>query len=375
MKATILQENLSKALSAVGRIVPSRGQLPVLANVLVEAEKEGVILTATNLEMGLRISAGGKVVQTGALTVPARNLAEYMASLPSGNVELSVETDKLEVKAGKAKATFAGIAASEFPVMPKFGERGEKNQLTSIKRKVVSQIAAQVAFAAAGEESRPVLTGIQLVREDKKITVTATDGFRLSRKTIGVEEEKGAERALILPAKTMIELSRMVGEGKKEEVRMEIIGESNQVIFEYDNVQLISRVLEGNFPDVDKIIPTEFTTEVTADREELVRGVKAVSIFARDNSNIIRFRVSEDKLGVEASAAQTGESTDEIEVVKKGEDMVIAFNYRYVLDYLNSEEGERVKIRMNGGLAPAVFVGEEEGKEADRIHLVMPVRI
>jgi len=167
MKATILQENLSKALNVIGRIVPSRGQLPILANVLLEAEKEGLWLTVTNLEIGLRVMVGGKVAQEGAITVPAKNLAEYVATL-FGNVTLEAETDKLVVVAEKAKATFAGIAASEFPVMPKFGLSGGKKNITSIKRKVIAQIASQVAFAAAGEESRPVLTGVQIKKTAQK---------------------------------------------------------------------------------------------------------------------------------------------------------------------------------------------------------------
>jgi len=156
---------------------------------------------------------------------------------------------------------------------------------------------------------------------------------------------------------------------------MEMVAENNQVIFEYDNTQLISRILEGNFPEVEKIIPTEFGTEVMVDKEDLIRGVKAVSIFARDNSNIVKLRISEDKLIIEAQAASSGESADEVEIKKKGDDVVIAFNYRYLLDYINSVEEERIKIKLNGSLSPGVFVEEVDGKEGDRIHLVMPVRI
>lgn len=374
MKVTILQENLNRGLSMVGRIVPSRGQLPILANVLMEGEKEGLWLTVTNLEIGLRVLVGGKVTEEGAITVPAKNLAEYTSSL-TGNVTLEGDTDKLLVIAGRSKATFSGIAASEFPVMPKYGASGSKKGISGIKRKVIVQTASQVAYAAAGEESRPVLTGVQLKKNGDKMWITATDGFRLSRKQVSIEEDKDFEKGLIMPARTLVELARIVGEGRKEEVAMEMVPENNQIIFEYDNTQLISRILEGNFPEVEKIIPSEFNTEVLVDKEELVRGVKAVSIFARDNSNIVRFRINEDKLTIEASASSSGEGADEIEVDKKGDDVVIAFNYRYVLDYINSVEEERIKIKLNGSLSPGVFVEEVEGKEGDRIHLIMPVRV
>jgi DNA polymerase-3 subunit beta len=374
MKTTVMQESFSKALGVVGRIVPSRGQLPILANVLLEAEKEGLWLTVTNLEIGLRIMVGGKVLSEGAITVPAKNLAEYISSL-SGNVSLESEAEKLIVISGKSKATFSGIAASEFPVIPKFSASGSKKSITSIKRKVVSQIASQVAFAAAGEESRPVLTGIQFKQNESKLWITATDGFRLSRKSLETEDSGVFGRGLIMPARTITELARIISDGRKEEVAMEMVTENNQVIFEYDNTQLISRILEGNFPDVDKIIPSEFNTEVLVDREELVRGVKAVSIFARDNNNIVKFKVSENKLLIEASASSSGESADEIEVDKKGDDVAIAFNYRYLLDYINSVEEDRIKIKLNGSLLPGVFVEEVGGKEGDRIYLVMPVRV
>lgn len=374
MKAIINQDELSKALSLIGRIVPTRGQLPILANVLIEAEKEGLWLTVTNLEIGMRIFVGGKVENEGKLTIPAKNLAEYVTSL-SGAVTLDGDVDKLIITAGKYKATFAGISASEFPVMPRFGLDEAKKAITGLKKKIISQIASEVAFAAAGEESRPVLTGVQLKRQGKKLWATATDGFRLSRKLVEVEEDATSDRTIILPARTIMELAKVVGDGKKEDIEMEMVPENNQVIFEYDNVQLISRILEGNFPDVDKIIPVDFLTEVMVDAAELVKGVKAVSIFARDNNNIIKLRIEDDKLNIEATASSTGESSDEIETDKKGEDVVIAFNYRYLMDYLNSVDEERIKIKLNGGLSPGVFVEEKEGKESNRIHLVMPVKI
>jgi DNA polymerase III subunit beta len=373
MKATILQGDLNKWLNVVGRVVPNRGQLPVLSNVLIEAGKEGVVLSATNLEIGLRVVAGGKVLKEGAITVPAKNFSEFVGSLPAGNVELESEGEKLKVGGGKLNATFAGIAAAEFPVISKPDETEGKKKGFAMKKNTLEEVATQVAYAAAGDESRPVLTGVMFEISGKKLKVTATDGFRLSRKTITTEAEiKGLEKGLILPARTIMEISRVVAEGKKEDVEVEIAGDSNQVIMGYEGIYLASRVLEGNFPDVEKIIPADGKTEIAVDKEDLVRAVKAVGIFARDSANVIKFKIEGETLVVEASSSQTGESRVEVEMEKKGEDGQIAFNYRYVQDFLNSVGGERVTFKMNDSLAPGVFGLE---KDDSLIHLIMPVRV
>ncbi len=373
MKAIILQGDLNKWLTVVGRIVPNRSQLPILSNVLIESGKEGVVLSATNLEIGIRAVAGGKAMENGAVTIPARSLGEFVGSLPSGNVSLETDGEKLKVEGGKLTATFTGISAAEFPVIskPDSDQTGKKG--FRLNKKTIEEIATQVAFAAAGDESRPVLTGVMFETDGKKLKVTATDGFRLSQKSLDIETElKGLEKGLILPARTIMEIARVVSEGKKEEVVMGMAEDSNQIIIGYDGIYLTSRVLEGNFPDVDKIIPTGGKTEIVIDREELTRAVKAVGIFARDSSNVIRFGIEGEVLKVEASSAQTGESRVDMETEKKGDDGQIAFNYRYVQDFLSSVSAERIKFRMNDSLSPGVFELEKDGS---LVHLIMPVRV
>jgi len=371
MKAIILQNDFNKYLSIVGRVVPTRGQLPILANVLVEADKGIVNLTATNLELGLRVTLGGKVIEPGAITIPAKSLAEFVGSLPSGNVELTSKEEKLTVVGGKLTAIFAGIAATEFPVMPKLAEIS-KGKSFKLKKKVIEEIALQVAYAAATDESRPVLTGVLLQPTDNGLIVTATDGFRLSRK--GLEELKIETdgKGLIVPARSILEMARVIGEGRKEEMVLGMLPESNQVIMEYDGTELLSRVLEGNFPDVEKIIPREKKCELKIDKEDFLRAVRAVGIFARESANVIKFRIEDETLKISASSSQIGESDVEVEVEKKGDDGQIAFNYRYVLDFLNSVTTERVTFEMTESLAPGVF-----GIEGDKslTHIIMPVRV
>lgn len=367
MKVNINKDDLDKGLGIVSRVVTGKGQLPVLGNVLLDAEKTGLSLAGTNLELGLRADVGGKVTEEGKITVPGRNLSEFVNSLISSSlVELETDGEKLKVKAGKFGATFAGIAATEFPIMPKMGAGTIK-----INRKIISEIAAQVAYAAAADESRPVLTGVRWSVVGDKLSVTATDGFRLARKSSVQKLASSVQLdGLILPARTILELARIESEG---EVEMQVVKENNQVIFKMGKVEVISRVLEGNYPEVDKIIPNEWKTRVILAKSELERAVKAAGIFARENNNIVKLSVASSQLSVKAVAKESGESEIEIEIEKmEGEEGEISFNYRYVMDYLASVDTENVILEMSGNLAPGVWKVEgEEGLTA----LIMPVRV
>src|SRR3989344_3707157 len=373
MKVNITKDDLDKGLGIVSRVVTGKGQLPVLGNVLLEAEKTGLSLAGTNLELGLRADVGGKVIEEGKITVPGRNLTEFVTSLlGSSPVELETDGEKLKIKAGKFGATFAGIAATEFPIMPSFAKASEGHGPIKLSKKIISEIARQVAYAAAADESRPVLTGVKWSVASNQLSVTATDGFRLAKKKIQDSKFKIQEEidGLILPARTILELARIED---SDEVEMQVVKENNQVIFKTGKVEVISRVLEGNYPEVDKIIPNEWKTRVVLNKEELERAVRAAGIFARENNNIIKFSVQKLAFSVQAAAKESGESEIEIELEKmEGEEGEISFNYRYVMDYLASVDKENVVLEMSGNLAPGVWKAEgEEGLTA----LIMPVRV
>lgn len=372
MKTTVLLGELTRGLSGVGRVVSARGNLPVLGNVLIEAGKEGVTLTATNLELGIRMAIGGKVAEEGAVTVPAKNLGEFTTSLAGETVSMESEGEKLTVKAGKFEGVFAGIAATEFPQMPRLGDKEIKTQKLKTGRKAIDEIAREVAYAAATDESRPVLTGIRFQTGEGNLTVVATDGFRLSRKTV----EGGALAGmgdLILPARTILETAKTASESEGAgELVMGVLKDNNQVIFGTGKTEMISRVLEGNFPDVEKIIPGEHKTKMIVDREDLMRAVRAAAVFARESNNIIKLTIGEGGLIIRAAASQTGESEIELEADCEGEESVMAFNYRYVMDFLNSVTDERVILKTSGSLAPGVWMPE---KREDLLHLIMPVRV
>lgn len=368
MKVTLSQQDLTHGLNQVTRALSSRVQLPVLSNVLINVDKKGVSFAATNLEIGIRCSYGGQVEEEGSITIPARPLAEYVSNISDPKVTLETQESKLSVSGGKFQATFSGIDASEFPVLPKRSSTGQ-----SISSQLLSQIASQVAYAAAVDESRPVLTGVRFVTNDSSLVIVATDGFRLSRKEINLESESKSSFPgnLILPAKTILEVAKIVSETKEETVTMDSVEKNNQVIFSCGDVDLISRVLEGNYPDTEKIIPADLPVQVTVDRQEFVKSLKAASIFARENNNIVRFEIRDSKFEIKSQSSQSGESGVTMEADNTGEGE-ISFNYKFVADVLGSFSSERITLQMKDHLSPGVFRPE---KEESLLALVMPVRI
>jgi DNA polymerase-3 subunit beta len=362
MRISILQDRLAWGVNLVSKYTSNKGQLPILANILITAEKTGVTLTATNLETGIRVNVGGKVDIEGSTTVPAKNFAEFISSLPLASVELSFKDEKIKIKSGSSQATLSTISSTEFPLVPNLS--GDPIKIDGV---LIKQIASEVAFASATDESRPVLTGVRFAKTDKKLIVVATDGFRLSRKVISSMNTDLP--IIILPSHTIQDLARVVEDG---DVNMYLMAQNNQVIFDTGKTQIISRILEGNFPDVDKIIPKDFRTQVIVDRGELLRAVRAASIFARESNNIIKCSIINNQCSITATGGQIGESESIVEAEVTGDELQISFNYKYVVDFLNSQSCERIIMKFNEATTPAVFVPE---KDDSLVHLIMPVRV
>ncbi len=368
MKAQVLQEDFNKGLATVSRVAAGRSQLPILSNVLIEANKEGISLGATNLEIGMRLKIGGKVTEEGAITIPARNLTEFVSSLTSGPVDLEMAAEKLKLTTAKSSANFTGISASEFPGMP---SSQTDDASLSISREDVVDIAGQVAFAAATDESRPVLTGVQFKIVEDRLYVTSTDGFRMSRKQIQNSKFQ-ISNSLILPAKTIMEVAKLVEHTKNEFMEMVLLTENNQVLFKLGQVELVSRILEGNFPDINKIIPQDFLTTMIIDRQDWLKAVRSAAIFARENNNIIKFKIQDSMVKVVATASQLGENSNEVEADVTGDGGEIAFNYKFVSDFLTNIDSERIVFKFSSSTTPGVFLPE---KDESLIHLIMPVRL
>lgn len=329
-------------------------------------------ISATNLELGILIKTPAKIEKEGAIAVPARVLTELINSLPKEKIEITQEEASLRVVSGKHRSTVNGMGAQEFPRLP----TTEEGASLVFDKQTLKEISQQVAFASSLDEGRPALSGVLITTKNNQLQFVATDGFRLSLKKIKPQGEKKAEAPdILIPAKAFIEAGKISGEKDDEEgkeIRLVLLKDGNQAVFSWEDTTLVSRLIDGKFPPYEKIIPSEFTTRAVLDKEEFLKSIKIAAIFARESANIIKIKVSSQKIKVSANTPQVGENENEVEAKVEGGENEIAFNSRYLLEYLNSVSGEQVEMELTGPLAPGVF--KTQG-DTSSLHLVMPVRV
>ncbi|KKQ97975.1 MAG: polymerase III subunit beta protein [Candidatus Woesebacteria bacterium GW2011_GWB1_39_12] len=369
MKIQVLQENLSKAVSICSRFASSRIQLPVLANILLKTTKSKFTLSATNLEMSVSISIGAKIEKEGQITVPARVLNDLILNLNTGTVNLEVEKESLRITNLSFESTISGMNASDFPSLP---EEVGVDVLKISSNEILDALSCTL-FAVSSDETRPVLTGTLIIIKESNLTLVATDGFRLSQKKINISKVK-EEKKMILPKNALAELSRLVS---GEDVQFSFKKSEKQVVFGFDDIILGSRIIEGEFPDFERIIPKETKIKVVLDKEEFLRGVKLASVFARDAANVVKLVIDKDFIKISAEGGQ-GSQTTKIEAKVDGngktdnEEFIIAFNYRFLEDFLNAVKGDDIQLEFSDPNAPALFL---DPKDANFLHIIMPVRL
>lgn len=363
MKIEVLQEQLFGGVTVVTRAVATRAQLPALSHILIEARKEGLVLSATDLEIGMQAAVPAKVIEEGRTAVPAKMLLEFLGSLNPGKLTLVLEKQTLSLSSGGYSAKFQTLNPEEFPTIPTISAGSE---LCNLEGTVLAASVARVAFASARDSLRPVLTGVLCELYKKKIRLVATDGFRLAIEEFGVEN-KGEDTSFLIPSRVLSEVVRLAPAGNIKVGRMSA---TNQIYFVVEDVQVISQVLDGSFPDYQKILPKEFGTVVSVSRNELTQAIKAMYIFARENSNMVRWQVEEGRLVLLATSSERGESRAEIAITLVGEPLEILFNVRYVLDYLSIAQGEQITVSLGGKLAPGKFA--EKGRDGGQ-YIVMPI--
>ncbi len=367
MKLSSTQEKLAKALSTVGRIVSSRTSLPVLSNVLLSADQNRLRIAATNLEIGINYWIGCKVDQEGAVTVPARLLGEFITNLPSGTLDISASEVNLTVKTKHYESHINGISAEEFPQIPEV----KSEPVVSLPTDVFREAISQVVIAAALDESRPVLAGVYMYIEEGNLIMVATDSFRLAERAIELPKGHGGELSVIVPARTMQELMRILGDSQGE-VSMYLA--DNQVMFQLADIELVSRLIEGKFPPYRQIIPEQEETSATIESNEFTRITKMANLFARENGGGVRIEVqAEGEIRIMSSASQIGDNTSSADCDVAGDDGEISLNARYLSDALGVLKTKQVSFGMSGKLNPCVI--RPEGDDAhDYLHIIMPLR-
>jgi DNA polymerase-3 subunit beta len=373
MKLSCLQENLNWGLGVVGRAVAARTTLPITNNVLLATESSRLKLAATNLEMAISCWIGAKVEEEGSITVPARLLSDFVGSLPPEkvNISLSPQTKTLGMKCARFEARISGVDAKDFPPIPKV----EGGITTKVEVEALRQGISQVVFAAATEESRPVLTGVDAKFEGSKVTLAAADGFRLAVYTMPLAEAVSKTTEVIIPARTLAELNRLIAE-QEEPVEIMVNPDKGQALFKLKNIELVSQLIQGTFPNYAQLIPQSCTTKATIGVAEFLRATKTASIFARDGSGIIRLVVTPGaemapgKVVVSARSEEVGDDVGEIDAVVEGEESKIAFNGKYLTDVLGVLHETQVALETTSPSSPGVIrpVGSD-----NYLHVVMPM--
>lgn len=367
MKLKILQENLEKALSVSSRFISTRTQLPVLANILLSAKKTKLQVAATNLETSVSISLSADVQKEGEITVPGKTVSEIVSNLSAGTINLEADKEQLGISMPNFDSTLAGMNSADFPSIP---SAINKNEGIVLPKETLLEAISQVSFSASVDETRPILTGILFIFKKDLIAVVATDGFRLSQKKIKTNISPKEEK-IILPRGALLEVARIAQDA--EEVVLVFDKKENQALFGIDETILSSRVLEGEFPDFEKIIPKTTTTKISLDKEELAKAVRLGAVFARESANIITFKTGKGFLDLRAESQTSGNQTTRVDAKIEGDDKLeIAFNFRFLEEFLHATKGEEVKIELSGPSSPGIFA---DSQDPSFLHLIMPVRV
>ena len=370
MKLSCLQENLNKGLNTVGRAVATRSTLPITQNVLIQCDESRIKLTATNLELAISTWIGAKIDQEGSVTVPARLLSEFVGSLEKSQVDISSSGagHTLDIQSERFQARINGTDASEFPPIPSV----EGGLVVEVDPKALKAATHQVTLAAATEDSRPVLTGVRLELEDDEFILAAADGFRLAVHKGKMLTSVAAPVQVIVPAKTLIEVNRILAD-QEEPVEIRLIPDGAQILFKLKDVEIISQLVQGTFPNYAQLIPQNSTTRANVRVSDFLRATRATSIFARDGSSIVRLHVQPGNPGtlrVLARAEEVGENTGELDAQVEGDEAKIAFNFKYLLDLLNVIDSEEIVLELNSPSSPGVL---RPLSSVDYVHVIMPM--
>lgn len=362
MKVTVTQENLNRALAAVSRVASSKTSLPILSNILLRTEKNRLLVAATNLEVASVYSIGAKVEKEGSLTIPARLVSEFISNLPKDNIILKVDGSKLDISSGNYKSTINGVVSDEFPTLPTI----TPTHTITLTSTLLKQAIAQTVVTASHDDTRPVLTGVLCHSHEGKLYFAATDGYRLSERLL--VETDDTIKALI-PASTLQEVARVIPEDIEE---VTVLFDDAQVCFQAGDVEITSRLIDGNFPDYRQLIPKTTDITVTLQTAELVRITKIASLFARESGGSVTLHTDTTNkvVSIHSVASQLGENTSEAEAEVNGEGSV-TLNSRYLLEALGCIESPTITFGFSGKLAPCVIrpVGDTNYQ-----HIVMPLK-
>ncbi len=367
MKLTCTQENFSRGLNIVARLSDKNTNLPILNNVLLQARKDGLLLVSTNLEIGIKTKVRGKIESEGDFTVQAKLLSEFVNTLKKENVEVELVDKTLHLRGENHQTTIRGLESSDFPVIP------EVEAKTTITLPTATLIEAlnQTVFAVSNDESRPELTGVYIILEDKHCIFVATDGYRLVEKKVSLATKTPHPRAIIIPSKTLQELVRVLPLSEEENTTITI--NDTQILFVCGQTQLVSRIITGDYPDYKQIIPTTFKNIVEFKVYDMAQAIKTTSLFCKQGINDVR--ISLDKrfsdIAINAENSTFGKNISNVPSLVKEQELDIVFNYKFLLDGLAHISSDRATLRTNEPTTPAVLTAP---KEDGFVYVIMPIK-
>lgn len=374
MKASVSQQQLAHGLSTVSRAVSPRSTLPVLANVLVATDEGRLRLSATNLELGISCWIGAQIQEEGSITVPARTFADLINALPNDNVTLTLNarTQTLNVRCGSSVTDIKGIDAQEFPPMP----APDLSEGVDLNVSDFKEMIQQVAFSASTDEARPILQGVLVNVNGSEISLAATDGFRISVRKALLANPANHAMTAIIPARALNELARIASDGN-ENVTMILPPGRGQVLFHLKDAELVSQLIDGNYPDFKVIIPRGFKTHTIISTAAFLKACKQAEIIARESNNVIRMNISSraDAPGlieISAQSEETGSSEISVDATVDGPNLVIAFNVRFLREVLDVIHSPNVTLETNANNTPGMIkpVGND-----DYVHVIMPMHL
>lgn len=365
MELSVTQENLARALGAASRVASSKTQLPILSNILLRTDDHRLMVAATNLEIATTHHIGAKIISEGAITVPARLITEFVASLPKTAVTLKVTDNKLHITADGYNSTINGVLADEFPELPTINDKTAVSY--AIDTSLLKQSIGQTILTASNDATRPVLTGVYWHSHDGSLYLAATDGYRLSEKKLVATK---SEVSAIIPTSTLQEVLRILNEDISE---VEVLFDESQVRFRLNEAEITSRLIDGNFPDYRQLIPASSDTVVTISRSDFSQITKVAGLFARESGGSVTLTADaeKDQLSLHSVASELGENTSEAaaEVTADGQ---VTLNSRYLTEALNVVDGDKVTFRFSGKLSPCVLAVADG--DVDYQHIIMPLK-
>lgn len=365
MELTVTQENFAKALSAVGRVASTKTQLPILSNILLRTDGNRLLVAATNLEIATTQYIGAKIAKPGAITIPARLISEFVSSLPKGSIELRVVGENMHVTSGKYHSIINGVIADDFPELPTINE--ENSVTYEINTEDFKQAVSQTVITASSDSTRPVLTGVFWHTYEGWTYLAATDGYRLSERRL---VETKSEIAAIIPTQTLQEVLRTISDDCET---VNVLFDESQVRFRMNEAEVISRLVDGNFPDYRQLIPPSSDTVAVMNKAEFTRVTKVAGLFARESGGSVTVTVDGEvqTVSLHSIASELGENTSELDAKVTGAGQV-TLNSRYLTEALGVLDAETISFSFSGKLSPVILKSTKE--DTNYYHVVMPLK-